>query len=1218
VHRLKLKFFRRAALPLLLGFVLNLAQLSSLAHQPKFSGLSGEAAAREMILPPGFKATLFAGEPDVQQPIAFAIDDRGRLWVAEAYTYPNRAKEGEGRDRIVVFEDTDGDGKFNRRTVFMEKLNLVSGIELGFGGVWVGAAPYLMFIPIADGDEPKPAGEPKILLDGWGWQDTHETLNTFKWGPDGWLYGCHGVFTHSNVGKPGTPDNERTRINAGIWRYHPTKHIFEVFAEGTSNPWGIDFDENGQLIAEACVIPHLFHIIQGARYHRQAGQHFNPHTYDDIKTIADHLHWAGNQWNQSDISRSAELGGGHAHVGLMIYQGDNWPAEYRGKVFMNNIHGACLNMDVLERKGSGFVGRHSPDPIKFNDAWSQIVNFQEGPDGAVYFIDWYDKNQCHSNDANQHDRSNGRIFKISYGETKFDKVDLQRLSDAELVRLLAHKNVWHARHARRILQERCETYIAELTPYPVITPNQPTPKAKTSLDAIFNDLWDTFESNSNSATRLNALWALNRPWGVLNWTNSPGNILGDHNEFVRAWAIQLFSNEGWLDVFARKARLGNNIIREFTHLAREDKSPVVRLYLASAMQRLPLEDRWEILEALSQRSEDANDHNIPLMVWYAAEPLATKDIERALKLAENAKLPNLLNFMTRRTASLNTSQAFAAITKSLLRLSTDQQRLDALKGLSAALKGQRRVTMPADWPVIETALANSANPEIRAQMQSLSLTFGSTTALTSLRKTLKDKATDVAARKLAFDSLLSVKDAELPALLRQLLSDADLRDSALRGLGTYDDVQTPDAILPLYSSLSVAHKRDARNTLAGRPAYAQRLLAAVEANQIPKSDLTADLIQQLRNLKNPEVDALLAKVWGTARESSADMKAEIARVRNIFHAGGSQPGDAQRGRTVFTKICLPCHTMFGSGGQVGPDLTGSNRGDLDYILENMVDPNAVIPNDYLSWNMETKDERSITGILKAQTEHAVTVMTANETIILPRNEIAHLEQGKLSMMPEDLLKPLTDQEIRDLIIYLRQPVQVPMIATPETVSLFFNGKDLANWNGNPEVWRVENGEIVGSTKTGLKQNDFLKSDFVLEDFRLVFKVKLTPNTENSGVQFRSEPFEGHEMRGPQADIGAGWWGKLYEENGRGLLWDKPGDAHVKANDWNTYEILAVGGKIRTALNGQLCTDLTDDKVARRGVVGLQVHSGGPMEVRFKDFELELNPQLEMKTVKPAR
>jgi putative membrane-bound dehydrogenase-like protein len=1163
------------------------------AQQPKFAGLSPEEAAREIVLPPGFKATLFAGEPDVQQSIAFAIDDRGRLWVAEAYTYPNRAKEGEGRDRIVVFEDTDGDGKFNRRTVFMEKLNLVSGIELGFGGVWVGAAPYLMFIPIADGDEPKPAGPPQILLDGWGWQDTHETLNTFKWGPDGWLYGCHGVFTHSKVGKPGAKDDERTRINAGVWRYHPTKHTFEVFAEGTSNPWGIDFDEHGQLIAEACVIPHLFHIIQGARYHRQAGSHFNPHTYDDIKTIADHLHWAGNQWNQADIAGSAQLGGGHAHCGLMIYQGDNWPAEYRGKVFMNNIHGACLNMDVLERRGSGFVGRHAPDPIRFNDVWSQIVNFQEGPDGAVYFIDWYDKNQCHSNDANQHDRNNGRIFKISYGKTKFEKVDLQKLEDKELVKLLAHQNVWHARHAQRILQERAFERMDKGVPA------QSAASSAKHFD-LHSELTGIVRSKSAITTRLRALWTLHVA-SYISDTLLP-ECLADKEELLRGWTMQLACEKGG-------AR--DSLLAEMARLAREDSSAFVRLYLASALQRISAEDRWEAIEALSQRAEDATDHNLPLMVWYAAEPLPTMDAERALKLAEAAKLPNLLNFMTRRTAAINIPEAFAAITKSLLRLDDDKRRLDALHGLSAALKGQRRVAMPKDWAAVETSLAASANPEIRAQIQSLSLTFGSATALASLRTTLMDKSADAAARQLAFDSLLAIKDPELPPLLRQLLNDSDLRGFALRGLGSYDDAQTPAAILSRYSSLSAAHKRDARNTLAGRPTFARQLLAAVEANQIPKSDLTADLIQQLRNLKNSEVDALLQKVWGTTRESSADMKAEIARVRAIFHAGGSQPGDALRGRTVFTKTCLPCHSLFGTGGRVGPDLTGSNRGDLDYILENMVDPNAVIPNDYLSWNIETKDERSLTAILKEQTDHAVTVMTANETLTIPRNEIATMKQGTLSMMPEGLLTPLTEQEIRDLIIYLRQPVQVPMIATPETVALFFNGKDLSNWTGNPAVWRVENGEIVGASKTGLKQNDFLKSEFVLDDFRLVFQVKLTPNNANSGVQFRSEPFEGHEMKGPQADIGAGWWGKLYEENGRGLLSDKPGDAFVKINDWNTYEILAVGGKIRTAINGRVCTELDDSKVARRGVVGLQVHSGGPIVVRFKDFTVELNPKLEL-------
>ena len=256
----------------------DVAPAAAAANRPAapapFRGLRPAEAVRAMQLPPGFRAEVFAGEPDVRQPIAFALDDRGRVWVAEAYAYPRRQPDGLGQDRILVFEDTNRDGRFDRRTVFADDLNLISGLEVGFGGVWVGAAPYLLFIPMQDGDAPKPAGPPRVLLDGWGYQDTHETLNSFSWGPDGWLYGAHGVFTNSAVGAPGTPPDERERINAGIWRYHPTKHRFEVFAEGLSNPWGLDFNDHGHAVAVACVIPHLWHVVQGGRYQRQAGQHF--------------------------------------------------------------------------------------------------------------------------------------------------------------------------------------------------------------------------------------------------------------------------------------------------------------------------------------------------------------------------------------------------------------------------------------------------------------------------------------------------------------------------------------------------------------------------------------------------------------------------------------------------------------------------------------------------------------------------------------------------------------------------------------------------------------------------------------------------------------------------------------------------------------------------------------------------------------------------------
>ncbi|PYJ85216.1 MAG: hypothetical protein DME22_09970, partial [Verrucomicrobia bacterium] len=430
-----------------------------------------------------------------------------------------------GDDRILVFEDTNGDGKFDRRTVFLEHLNLVSGLEFGFGGVWIGAAPYLMFVPLQDGDAPKPVGDPQILLDGWNYNaDTHETLNTFTWGPDGWLYGCHGVFCPSFVGKPGTPQKERQRMDAGVWRYHPTKRAFEVFAEGTSNPWGIDFDEYGQCLIEACVIPHLWHMIQGGRFERQGGQHFNinreetlahesfhadpnqwfinPFIYDDIKTIGDHVHYAGSKGPHAGNGRSAAAGGGHAHAGMMVYLGESWPEQYRGKLFMNNIHGACINMDVPEREGSGYVGHHAPNFIDFNDQWSQVLNFLYDQNGSVYMIDWYDKNQCHHNNPEGHDHSNGRIFKIVYGDTKWTPVNLEKMSTPELLDCLVKPNQWYARHAQRILQERAsrnEMTVSDMTLLRAFV--SPGARAERPLETLRI-------ANTNAESKLHLIWAM--------------------------------------------------------------------------------------------------------------------------------------------------------------------------------------------------------------------------------------------------------------------------------------------------------------------------------------------------------------------------------------------------------------------------------------------------------------------------------------------------------------------------------------------------------------------------------------------------------------------------------------------------------------------------------------------------------------------------------------
>ena len=341
----------------------------------------------------------------------------------------------------------------------------------------------------------------------------------------------------------------------------------------------------------------------------------------------------------------------------------------------------------------------------------------------------------------------------------------------------------------------------------------------------------------------------------------------------------------------------------------------------------------------------------------------------------------------------------------------------------------------------------------------------------------------------------------------------------------------------------------------------------------------------MRNHDDKKLNELIGKFWGTVRETSEDKAKRIAQFKAMLTSEPDQKPDPMLGRAVFAKTCQQCHTLFGTGGNVGPEITGSNRADLDYLLSNVLDPSALIGKDYLAHTIATTDGRILTGIIRSEDKDAVTLVTANETITLPRDEIDERRPSELSMMPEDLWQPLNEHEVRSLVAYLASPRQVPMLATTENVASFFNGRDLTGWQGDATLWSVRDGEIVGKTD-GLNRNEFLRSDLAAGDFRLTLRVKLVGNEGNSGVQFRSESLPEGEVRGDQADIGAGWWGKLYEENGRGLLWDKSGESHVKLGDWNTYEILAQGSTIRTWINGEPCVELNDPA----GVAAASSHS----------------------------
>jgi putative membrane-bound dehydrogenase-like protein len=966
-------------------------------HQPRkriamAEGLSPEEAARAMTLPAGFHARLQAGEPDVVQPIAMAYDERGRLWVAEAYSYPVRLPEDEARDRILIFEDTTGDGRFDRRTVFTDKLNLVSGIAVGFGGVWVGAAPHLLFIPDANGDD-RPDGPPQVLLDGWGYQDTHETLNSFIWGPDGWLYGCHGVFTHSNVGKPGAPDSQRTRINAGIWRYHPTRHEFEVFAEGTSNPWGVDFNDRGHAFATACVIPHLYHVIQGARYQRQAGQHFNSHTYADIQTIARHRHWVGNQWNNDDRAKSDSLGGGHAHAGAMIYLGGVWPERYRNQLFMNNIHGARLNQDQLAAQGSGYVGDAAPDFCFANDAWSQWISLTYGPDGQVTMIDWYDKNQCHHNNTAGHDRTNGRIFKIVYGDHQAVQVDLGKLSDLELVNLQTHANQWHVRHARRVLQERAAA-------------------GQSLSEAARARLYAIFHEPAQPAHQLHVLWTAHVT-GVLN-DDLYLRLLAHDSPDVRAWAIQLMTE---------RRSVSPEALTRLASLAKDDPSPVVRLYVSSAMQRLPVEQRWEMAAGLLSRAEDADDHNLPLVTWYGVEPLVMTDLPRALQLAQTSKIPTVSRFIVRRAAA--EERGYGPLLSAITAAEPATQAW-MLAEVVAALKVRANLPMPAEWTTAYEKLMASNDATLRQQAEFIAVKFGDQRVFPKLRETLTNRQTAEEARKLALDSLVVGKDAALPSLLHKLLDDPALSTAAINALAAFDHPETPAVLAQRYAELSPENRQAAIATLTSRAPYVLALMDSIEQQQIPRNDLTAFTVRQLTRFEDPRVLERVNAVWGSLRATPGDRAAEMEAYRRQLRPNVLKVADLRHGRAVYNKTCASCHVLFGAGKPIGPELTGSNRRNLDYLLENMLDPSAVVGKDYQMTLVVTDAGRSLTGIVKQENDTAITLQTPTELVTIPKGEIEVRKLTDVSLMPEGQLKTLKPEEVRDLVAYLQTSAQVPL------------------------------------------------------------------------------------------------------------------------------------------------------------------------------------------------
>jgi putative membrane-bound dehydrogenase-like protein len=1025
-------------------------------------GQSPADALKSIQLPTGFKAELIAAEPDVVQPIAFTFDERGRIWVVEGNSYPQPREVGKGQDRIKILEDKDGDGTFETKKIFCEGLNLVSGIELGFGGVWVGAAPYLMFIPDLDHDDradalngthashvtyktyasysqvPGVNFTAHILLDGWGTQDTHETLNSFIWGPDGWLYGCHGVFTHSRVGKPGTPDDQREPINAGVWRYHPVRHEFEVFAHGTSNPWGLDYDQHGEWFVTACVIPHLYHIVPGGRYQRQAGQHFNAHTYEDIKTIADHAHYAGNPRPDVTFDKTTgagvmnndtnALGGGHAHCGLAIYQSSLFPPTYRNQLLFGNLHGHRLVANYTDVKGSSYIGKHAADFMRANDMHFIPVTQKVGPDGALYVSDWSDQQICHrGSGAVEHwDRSNGRIYRVTYAgpphtsdrsylsdKSDFPKApfDLAKEPDEKLARLAVEtENEWFSRMARRVLMDRA-FYTKELESDHLIRAiPQATPKALLLKHCV--GLSGYYLNRDPKIVPIREIAALE-----------------SQDERTRVLAIRLLMSmdlvkteyewiikDNWM---ARAQRLSS--------MAASETASIVRRELASALQRIPQDQRKDLATALLKHGEDADDPMIPLLIWYGIEPVVAADAAVGLQLAKVSKMPKVTEFIYRRLAGEE------AGIQGLLKLAAESKdaalRQNLLTAVVQAARGGSKVSQPANWAAmrekVASALAESGDAAQAATTLLLELEahMGIEAALKPFRDQLALATANPSARESALKVLLQAKDAATAKILLNIVSNgspASLRRQAIQALASLKDAETPKILGATLPKLSANELPDAVNTLASTKEGSKALLKAVEAKTVPATALSPFLVRQLTAFDDAEINALIKSAWGDVNAPKADLGERTKKYKTLLTPAALAKGDLAKGKMLYTATCGQCHKLFGEGQNVGPDITGSNRADLNYLLENVLDPNAVIGKAYQLNLFTMKDGRVMSGVIKEANPAAVKIaMMGGVEFTLPQADIAKREVSKLSTMPEGLFDALQPEMVVDLVKYLQ-------------------------------------------------------------------------------------------------------------------------------------------------------------------------------------------------------
>jgi putative heme-binding domain-containing protein len=957
---------------------------------PPNEPFSAEEALERMTVPDGFHVELVASEPDIVNPVAMTFDDRGRIWITESVEYPRKAA-GRGRDRVKILEDTDGDGRADKVSIFADGLNIPSGVAVGYGGVWVLNAPDLLFLREENGKETSR----EVVLTGFGRTDTHELPNSLTWGPDGWLYGLNGVFNQCSIL---SNNGKRYDFNCALWRVHPRTHEFQIVAEGTSNPYGLGWDSEGSAIIEAChwANDHLFHFVETGHYQRQAGAF--PAFAMPIGSITDHSHQKT------------------AYCGLAILDTDAFPEQYRELVCIGNIHGGCLNVDRLQRDGATYLAHAEPDLLTANDAWFMPVSMKIGPDGCLYVLDWYDRYHCSQDAARDPegvDRLKGRLYRLSYGDApRAPKLELGAESDDQLIARLASGNIFFRDSAQRILTERLAGGLTGSSADEDAGQRGETLRSKLESVVVRNA--------TNRKARLHALWVLIGS-GSLD-AGFHERLFVHEDAAFRAWAVRAAGNLG---------SITDEIRASVVALAR-DPSRDVQLQVAIASRKIEGCDALPVL--VTVLTHCGNDKLIPAIAWQNLHPLLETESARFVDLlsaqpAEAAPLavatltPRIIERM------LGARQPDAAAIAAMLEYAAQrapERAPECIAAVSANLEGlneaQRGELKHQLGPVIEKLITDARAQSYRISVELLAgrLGLGSIDAA-EVRRKFVSSAEPESVRLEALEALVAFRDRRLLDVLPGVLASSSERPEfttrVLAALGRVESPKLGDIIIAEYPKLAPDVQPLAIDLVMQREPWARKLLDAVLANELPKSVLDANHLRKIVESNDREALWAVEKAFGKIRaERNPEREKVVAEMGEFLRAN---IGDPVAGRKVFKNLCAQCHTIFGEGGKVGPDITANGRASFDQLLSNVFDPSLVIGTDYQVSTVVTKDGRNLTGLVVENNERRVVIrMPGDSQETVPRNNVEYTRLSKLSMMPEGVENVFSKKDLCDLFAFL--------------------------------------------------------------------------------------------------------------------------------------------------------------------------------------------------------